>query len=110
MKKSQRILSIQICLYYNILIIIQGPCAGIFYSHVIPIQKDGNCQFCAVSYCMYNIKDWRSEIKLNTANKIVNEWEYFKDFIKDLSVVNRAEEHKNLLSRDEKYGGNVELT
>ena len=32
---------------------------------------------------------------------------YYKDFIADASVVNRAEDYKNLLSRNEEYGGSV---
>ena len=35
-----------------------------------------------------------SEIKLSTVNKIIKEWEYYKDIIADLSIVNSAEDQK----------------
>ena len=43
------------------------------YNNVIPIQKDRNCLFRAVSYCMYNTEDRHSEITPSTDNKITNE-------------------------------------
>ena len=54
--------------------------------------KNGNCLFCAVSYCIYNTEDMHSETILSTVNKIINVWEYFKDFIVDLSIVYNAED------------------
>ena len=50
-------------------------------SNVIPVQRDENRSFHAISYCMYNTKNKNSEIRLNTVNKIINEWEYYKFFI-----------------------------
>ena len=35
--------------------------------------------------------------------------EYYKDFIVDLSVVNRAKSFKNFLAKDGEYDGRVEL-
>ena len=58
---------------------------------------------------MYNIEHRHSEIILNTLNKIVKKWEYYKDFIADLSIVKNAEDYKNLLCNDGEYGGNVSL-
>ena len=52
-----------------------------------------------------------SEIRMSTAYKCINEWEHYKDFIVDLSVVNSAEDYKNFLSdRDRECGGSGELT
>ena len=53
-------------------------------SNVIPVQRDENRSFHAISYCMYNTKNKNSEIRLNTVNKTVNVREYYKDFIVDL--------------------------
>ena len=39
-----------------------------------------------------------------------SEWEYYKDFTVDLSMVNNAEEYKDLLSRDGGNNGSVILT
>ena len=64
----------------------------------------------AVSYCIYNTEDGHFEMKLSTVNKIINEWEHYKDFIVYLSMVNSPEDYKNLLSRDKKYGWCIELT
>ena len=44
-------------------------CTG---SNVIPKQRDENCLFCVVSYCMYKTKDRHIEVRLSTANKIIN--------------------------------------
>ena len=59
-------------------------------SIVIPIKRDGNCLFPAVSLYMCNIKDRHSEIRLNTVNKTVYEWKDSIDFTVDLSTVNNA--------------------
>ena len=74
-------------------------CAG---SNVTPRQRDGKYLFRAVSYCMHNTKERHAKIRLNTINKIINEWEHYKDFIVDLSVVNSPKDYKNLLPRDGK--------
>ena len=71
-----------------------GSCAS---SNVIPIQRGGNCFFLAVSYFMCNTEDRNSDLRSSTVNKIINEWQY-KDFIEDLSMVNRAEVYKNIFS------------
>ena len=59
---------------------------------------------------MHITEDRHSDITLNTVNKIINEWEYYKDFIVDLLIVNSAEVYKNLLSRNGEYEGMAELT
>ena len=41
---------------------------------------------------MQNTEDRHSEIRLSTVNKIINEWEYYKGFILNLSMVNRAKD------------------
>ena len=41
-------------------------------SYVKPIQKDGNCLFYAVSYCMDSTEDRHSVIRLKTVNEIIN--------------------------------------
>ena len=73
-------------------------------SHVIPIQRNISYSFRTVSFCMHN-----TEIRLSTANKNINEWEHFKYFIVTLSIVNSAEDYKNLPSRDGEYCESVEL-
>ena len=47
---------------------------------------------------MSNIEDIHSKIRLNTVNKIINDLEYYKNFIVDM--INSAENYKNLVSRD----------
>ena len=37
----------------------------------------------------------------------MNEWEYYKDFIGDLSMLNNTENWKNLFSRHGEYGENI---
>ena len=59
----------QVCLYYNILIVMHDSYAG---SNVISMQRGGNCLFRAVSYCMYDPEDMHSEIRSSTVTKIVN--------------------------------------
>ena len=51
---------------------------------------------------MHNLEERHSESRVSAANKIINEWGYYKDFIVDLSMVNSAEDYKDLLSGDEK--------
>ena len=41
---------------------------------------------------MDNKEDSPPEIRLNSLNKIISEWKNYKDFIVDLSTVNRADE------------------
>ena len=82
-----------------------GSCVG---SNII--QRDRTCLFCAFSYCIYNTEDIYSEIWLSTVNKVINGWEYCKDFIIDLSMVKSTEDYKNLSSKDEEYSGSIELT
>ena len=48
-------------------------------------------------------------MRLNTVNKIIIEWEYYKDLIMDLSMVISTEDYKKILSRDGECGGSVEL-
>ena len=60
----------EVCLHYNALIILYDLCSS---RNVMPIQKDRNCLFRAVSYCMYNTEDRHSEITPSTDNKITNE-------------------------------------
>ena len=84
-----------------------GSCIG---SNVISIQRDGNCLFRAVSYCMYNTEDTHSEITLSNINKIMNDWEYYTILISDQSMINNAKDYKYLLSKDGEYGGSVEST
>ena len=83
---------------------------GLFASrNVISIERDGIFLFCAVSYCTYDTEDKNSEIRFNIVNIIINEWEWYKDFIVDLSMVKIADDRKNLLPRDGEYGGSVEF-
>ena len=51
------------------------------------VQRDGNSLFYAVSNCIHT-KNRHSEVRLCTVNKIIKEWEHYKDFIVDLSIVN----------------------
>ena len=73
---------------------MKDSCSGI---NVIPIQTNINCLFLAVSQHVYNADDGYSEVRFSAVYKIINEWEYYKDFIVDLSTVNSAEDCKNLL-------------
>ena len=59
---------------------------------------------------MYNTEFRHFEIRLTTLNKMINEWEHYKDFIVHLSMINTAEDYKNVLSRDGECTGRVELT
>ena len=52
----------KICLYYNALIVMYVSCTG---SNVIPIQRDENCVFRAVLYCINNTEDRHSGIRLS---------------------------------------------
>ena len=72
---------------------VYGSCAS---CNVIPIQRDGNCLFRVISYCMYNTEDSYYEARKSTVNKIINEWKYYKDFIVDLSIVNSTEDYKKI--------------
>ena len=54
---------------------------------------------------MCDTEDRHSEIRLSTVDKIINEWEYYKDFIVDLSMISSADDFKNLLSSNGEYGG-----
>ena len=85
---------------------MHGICA---YGNVIPVQMHRNCLFRITSYCKYNIEDRHSEKRWRTVNKITNEWEHYKNFIVNLSIVISSEDYKNSLS-DREYGGSVELT
>ena len=67
-----------------ILIVVYVLCIG----NAIPTVSDSNSLFLAVSYCMHTTKDKHSEIILWTINKIINDWDHYKGFILDLSVVN----------------------
>ena len=62
--------------------------------NVIPMQRHGNCLFCAASYSLYVL----SKMRLSILNKIIKEWEYYKDFIMELSMVINFEDSNNLLS------------
>ena len=42
---------------------------------------------------------------LSAVSQIVNEWEFYKDFIMGLSL----EDYRDLLSKDGEYGGSMEL-
>ena len=94
-------------LYSRILILTYESFA---YSNIISVETDKNCLFRAVSYCMYNIEDGHSEVRINTLNKINNEWEYYTYFIVHLSTLNIAEDYWNSLSWDEEDGGDLEFT
>ena len=87
---------------------MNGSCAGSY------VQKNGNCSFRLVSDCMYDTENRHSEIRLSTANKIICEWKHNKNFIMNLSIVNAAEDYKNLhyimLPRDGEHGGSIGLT
>ena len=63
-----KVLFIIIWLYYYILIVTHGSCAG---SYVILMQKDENCLLRIASYYVYNTEDRLSEIRLSTVNKII---------------------------------------
>ena len=75
------------------------------------IQRDGNCLFRAVLYYMkYNTEYRHSEIRLNTVNKIINEWKYYKDLILYLSKVDSAVHYKYSFSRDREYGISIKFS
>ena len=57
---------------------MQGSCAD---GNVIPMQREWDRIFRAVSYGMYNIEDSHSEVTLSIYNKINNECENYGDFI-----------------------------
>ena len=67
----------QVYLYFNIFIVLYSSCA---YNNAIPIQRDENGLFCAISYCVYNTEDRHSGMRLSTVNKIINKWKKYKDF------------------------------
>ena len=81
-----------------------GLCIG---SNVTPIQRKGNCLFLVISCCKHTTKNRHSEIRISTDNKIINEWEDYKEFIVDLLMVNSTKDNKNLLFRNIEYGGSV---
>ena len=60
--------------------------------------------------CVYNTKDRPSELRLSIAYNNFEQWEYYKDFMVDLLMVNSADDYKNLFTRDWEYGRSVELT
>lgn len=74
--------------------------------NIIKIEQDGNCLFRAISYIIYKTQDRHREIRLQAVSRIVNEWEFYKHFVIDLTL----EEYKNLLSRDGEFGSSMELT
>ena len=81
-----------------------GTCTS---SNAIPMQRFGTCLFRADSCCMYSTEDRHYEIRISTDNKIINEWEDYKEFIVDLLMVNSTKDNKNLLFRNIEYGGSV---
>ena len=85
----------QVCIYYDIIIVMCGSSTG---SSVILTPRNENYLFCAVSHYMYDAEDKHSEIRWISVNKIINEWEYHKDFIMDLLKVNNVEDHNFLFS------------
>ena len=54
-------------------------------------------------HCMCNVEDRHSGLGLSTVNKIIKEWECYKDFIVNLSMANKAEDYKNLLFTDGEF-------
>ena len=68
-----------------------GLCAG---SNIIGIQKCRNGLFRPMSYFMCNTENRHSEIRFIIVNIIINVWEYYEDFIVDLSMVSTVD-YKN---------------
>ena len=64
-------------LHHNILIVMHDSYAD---NNVISIQREGNCSFRAVSYCIQNTEDRHYEMRLNTVNKIMHGSNYKERF------------------------------
>ena len=79
----------QVCLFYNILIAMYGSCIG---TNVKIKQRNGNWLFRAVSCCVCNTEDSHFEIRLSIVNKVINDWEHYKDIIVDLAMANSAKD------------------
>ena len=65
--------------------------------------------FCAVSYGLHDSGERHSQIRLSIVNKIINEWEYYEDFIMELSKTNSSDDYKNVLSRGKEYSESFRL-
>lgn len=80
---------------------------------VISIYGDGNCLFRSISYCVYNNQERHREIRLNVVNRVVSEWNRYKNFIiGDTSyslTIMSSSDYQRLMSRDGQYGGHVEI-
>ncbi|CAH2210063.1 jg16785 [Pararge aegeria aegeria] len=81
--------------------------------HLISIRGDGNCLFRSVSYCLFGTQERHREIRLRVVDRVVNNWQRYKDFIiGDRSyglAIRDASDYRNLMSRDGEYAGHVEL-
>ena len=94
--RRQEIFTISVCLYSNILIIING---SLVRSNVMSVQRDGKCLFLAVSYCIHLTEDRDFGIRLITDKKIINDLERIGEGITmNLSLINSFEVYKNLFS------------
>ena len=57
----------QVCLYYDVLIVIYGLCTG---CNVMPTQREANCLVRVISYSMDCTEDRHFETRLSTINKM----------------------------------------
>ena len=62
-------------------------------------KKSGNCLFRAVSYCIFKTEDRHSGIRSSNVDKIIIDWEYYKDFIVHLPMVNSANDLSSVVCR-----------
>lgn len=66
-------------------------------NRLINIKGDGNCLFRAISYLLYKTQRRHRTIRLQTASRIFDDWQFYKDFIPNC---NSPEQYREILSKD----------
>ena len=72
--------------------------------NIVPIPRDGNCLFRAISYFIHGNQNYHREIRLQVIQNIVNKWNLFKDFIVGDStyadVIQDAIDYQRVMTKD----------
>lgn len=74
---------------------------------IIPIIGDGNCFSRAVSYCIFGDENEHFQLRLQTVNKVINDWSFYKDFI--IGEFISKNEYEEKMKSYGQFGGQVEL-
>jgi len=85
-----------------------------FQTHdVVPILRDGNCLFRAVSYCIHRTQNFHRKFLLRIIKNVIEKWSLFGGFIVGDSaypdLIQNAIDYQRVMSKDGRHGGHAEL-